>query len=102
MFSLPPEIWIRVLTFLPDSEVVRLYGVDLLFYDVALARRYGHLSLADYAAFERTKACVRLVTKHSKIFVFSNQISVPLACKNTSRQRASSTFSLILKPCLQS
>ncbi|KAF4580664.1 ATP phosphoribosyltransferase (ATP-PRTase) (ATP-PRT) [Pleurotus pulmonarius] len=103
MISLPPEIWIRVLTFLPDPEVVRLYGVDLLFYDVAMARRYGHLSLADYAAFERTKACVSTarLQKHVKaacIFnIFSNPETMSPVVRSPSATRGSRLKRLVLR-----
>ncbi|KAF4594384.1 hypothetical protein EYR40_009188 [Pleurotus pulmonarius] len=57
--TLPPEIWIRISSFLDSREVTRLYGVNRLFYELALERRYSRLALDRYRAFQRTKACLR-------------------------------------------
>lgn len=59
--TLPPEIWIRISSFLAPTEVTRLFGVNRLFYELAMDCRYSHLSLHDYPAFKRTKACLRFV-----------------------------------------
>ncbi|KAF7327665.1 hypothetical protein MKEN_00345900 [Mycena kentingensis (nom. inval.)] len=41
MLDLPPELWLRIISFIPDESLVRLVGVNLLFYSAALDTRYS-------------------------------------------------------------
>ncbi|KAJ7455376.1 hypothetical protein B0H11DRAFT_2067855 [Mycena galericulata] len=41
MPTLPPEIWLYIVTFIPDDELLGLVGVNIFFYERALNVRYG-------------------------------------------------------------
>ncbi|KAL4257691.1 hypothetical protein AB1N83_012069 [Pleurotus pulmonarius] len=77
--TLPPEIWIRISSFLDSREVTRLYGVNRLFYELALERRYSRLALDRYRAFQRTKACLSasLARKYVRSVYIYNVFSHP-------------------------
>ncbi|KAF9488341.1 hypothetical protein BDN71DRAFT_467316 [Pleurotus eryngii] len=84
--TLPPEIWIRISSFLSPTEVTRLYGVNRLFYELAMDCRYSHLLLYDYRTFKRTEACLSasLSQKYVKSLYIYNLFTLPGAIPTAS------------------
>ncbi|KAG9224427.1 hypothetical protein CCMSSC00406_0009469 [Pleurotus cornucopiae] len=61
--TLPPEIWCKILSHLPPTEVMRVRRVNSLFYAVALDHRFHHFKIEGIADDETHKfdALVRFV-----------------------------------------
>jgi len=44
MCDLPPELWCRIAQYLPQSTLKELYGVNRVFFDLAMSERYREVS----------------------------------------------------------
>ncbi|KAF9488352.1 hypothetical protein BDN71DRAFT_1457493 [Pleurotus eryngii] len=88
--ALPSETWVHILSFLADSEIVPLYRVNRLFYNVAMDSQYRLLSFCDGKGFVLGNACLRDVQLKKRIksvcisspYLFVDEelgISLPLA-----------------------
>ncbi|KAL4259985.1 F-box domain-containing protein [Pleurotus pulmonarius] len=65
--ALPSETWVHILSFLADSEILPLYGVNRLFYNVAMESQYRLLSFCDGKGFLLGNACLRDVELKKRI-----------------------------------
>ncbi|KAJ7285070.1 hypothetical protein C8J57DRAFT_1290355 [Mycena rebaudengoi] len=79
MVDIPVDIWLYISTFLPDDEVLRLVGVNLHFYNLALDLRYGTVRIETVSA-STAKLLLRLmdpvVAARVKHLVIRPQINV--------------------------
>ncbi|TFK36649.1 hypothetical protein BDQ12DRAFT_736745 [Crucibulum laeve] len=48
MIELPTDVWLHVAQFLPDEDILRMLGVNSVFFDLAMDKRYNEVTIYDW------------------------------------------------------